>query len=81
MCSCLPSRAVCRESSIRPVWQLELGIFAYLHIKVKHNMAIVLQDNSSRVCPTADAGVHAARRAHVPQRVVLNVERAVVDVG
>lgn len=52
-----------------------------LHIKVKHNMAIVLQDYSSWMCHTTDAGVHAARRACVPERLVLNVERAVVNVG
>lgn len=79
MCApvCLPGQ--CAEKAA--LGQYGSWNLVYLHIKVKHNMAIVLQDNSSRVCPTADAGVHAARRAHVPQRVVLNVERAVVDVG
>lgn len=80
---CLPGQcaADAEEAASGHYGSWNLVFCVCLHIKVKHNMAIVLQDNSSWVCHTTDAGVHAARRACVPERLVLNVERAVVDVG
>ena len=52
-----------------------------LRLKEKHSLAVVLQDNSSWVCHTTGTGAHAARRACAPERFILDVERAVADVG